>query len=799
MPDATHEPGEVSGEGQGRLIDFPRERGAGLLPQNNLPLQLTSFVGREPEVADLEKLLAGDVRLLTLTGPGGCGKTRLAISAASRLAGGFEDGVWWVGLASLSDPALVPQAVAQALGLREAPGRSPTVALLEHLKSRTVLLVLDNCEHLVQSCAALADTLLRSCPRVRILATSRETLGIVGERAWLVPSLVLPEPGQQPSIEKMRQSEAISLFAERARAVVPTFELNEHNAPAVARVCRMLDGMPLAIELAAARVRVLSVEQISSRLQDSFALLTGGSRTAMPRQRTLKAAIDWSYELLSEEERVLLRRLSVFAGGFTLGAAEEVCGDEGIEEDDVLDLLSHLVEKSLVLVVKRDDETRYRLLETVRQYGREKLEESGEEPDVRRHHAEFYLELAERVEPMINGKDRGFWLDRLDAEHDNLRAALAWSREEGKDEVGLRLAGSLSWFWYHREYWSEWRRWLDGALAIRDGDGGSRRTSARAKALSGGGFLAWMQGDQATARAQLEESVALWREVGDKQGLAQALRFLSGSFESQGDYAAARPLAEESVGLFREGEDRFGLGITLSRLGITALAQGDHAAARAALEEGVEICREIDDDWALALALRNLGIGAFREGDDEEAVTRLAESLAVLQETGNPLYMQNLELLAAAVAMQGNERLAALLFGAAEALREAVGAFVLPLYRAEYDRGVAAARAGLTEATFNAAWREGRAMTPEQAVEYVLSIQEAAPDLSKDTTVSPLLSAREVEVLVLVAEGMTDPQVAERLYLSPRTVGQHLRSIYRKLGVPSRAAAATEALQRGLI
>jgi DNA-binding CsgD family transcriptional regulator len=281
--------------------------------------------------------------------------------------------------------------------------------------------------------------------------------------------------------------------------------------------------------------------------------------------------------------------------------------------------------------------------------------------------------------------------------------------------------------------------------------------------------------------------------------LAQALRFLSGSFESQGDYAAARPLAEESVGLFREGEDRFGLGITLSRLGITALAQGDHAAARAALEEGVEICREIDDDWALALALRNLGIGAFREGDDEEAVTRLAESLAVLQETGNPLYMQNLELLAAAVAMQGNQRRAALLFGAAEALREAVGAFVLPLYRAEYDRGVAAARAGLTEATFNAAWREGRAMTPEQAVEYVLSIQEAAPDLSKDTTVSPLLSAREVEVLVLVAEGMTDPQVAERLYLSPRTVGQHLRSIYRKLGVPSRAAAATEALQRGLI
>jgi len=435
-------------------------------------------------------------------------------------------------------------------------------------------------------------------------------------------------------------------------------------------------------------------------------------------------------------------------------------------------------------------------LETVRQYAREKLEESGEEPDVRRHHAEFFLELAERVEPLINGKDRELWLGRLDAEHDNLRAALGWSREEAEGETALRLSGALSWFWYHREYWSEWRSWLDGALAIREEAGGASRTAARAKALSGGGFLAWMQGDQDTARSQLEESVALWREVGDKQGLAQALRFLSGSFESQGDYAAARPLAEESVELFREGEDRFGLGITLSRLGITALAQGDHAAARAALEEGVQICREIEDDWALALALRNLGIGALREGDLEVAVARLAESLTVLQETGNPLYMQNLELLAAAVSMRGDHRRAALLFGAAEALREAVGAFVLPLYRAEYDRGVAAARTGLDDTTFQAAWSEGRAMTPEGAVEHALGTEEAAPASANDAA---LLSAREVEVLVLVAEGLTDPQVAERLYLSPRTVGQHLRSIYRKLGVPSRAAAAREALQRGLI
>jgi predicted ATPase/DNA-binding CsgD family transcriptional regulator len=781
------------GNRSSRVVDFPGSRSPKPVP-NNLPLELTSFIGREREVAEVEGLLA-DHRLLTLTGSGGSGKTRLGVAVANDLMGGFEDGAWFVELASLSDPDLVPQEAASVLGVRERPERPLTETVVEHLRAKKLLLVLDNCEHLVEACAALAEALLRACPKIHILATSREALGIAGESAWLVPSLLLPGPKQLPPIEELRRYEALRLFTERARAVASSFELTEHNAPMVARLCRRLDGMPLAIELAAARVRVLSVEQIFSRLEDSFALLTGGSRTALPRQRTLRAAIDWSYELLSEKEQILLRRLSVFAGGFTLEAAEEVCSGEGIESEEVLDLLTSLVDKSLVLVAEHSEEARYRLLQTVRQYAREKLEESGEQPDLRRRHAGFFLKLAEGVEPKINGKDRELWLGRLDAEHDNLRAALAWSREEAEGETALRLSGALSWFWYHREYWSEWRRWLDGALAVRESSGGSRWTAARAKALSGRGFLAWMQGDQDTARSKLEESVALWREVGDKQGLAQALRFLSGSFESRGDYAAARPLAEESVRLFREGEDAFGLGITLSRLGITALAQGDQAAAQAYLEEGVAICREIDDDWALALALRNLGIGALREGDQDEAVARLAESLSVLKDTGNPLYMQNLELLAAAVSMRGGQRRAALLFGAAEALREAVGAFVLPLYRAEYDRGVATARAGLDEAAFGAAWSEGRAMTSDEAIEYALKTEEP-PASPKDTAG---LSERELEVLRLVAEGLTDPQVAERLYLSPRTVSWHLRSIYRKLRVPSRAAAARAAIERSLI
>jgi predicted ATPase/DNA-binding CsgD family transcriptional regulator len=794
MPETPQRPAPKNTAGDpGSVVEFPGtpERGR---PPNNLPLRLSSFIGRGREVAEVETMLS-DHRLLTLTGPGGAGKTRMAIEVASEVVDAFRDGAWLAELASLSDPDLVAQAVAQALGVREAPGRPLIGALLEHLEGREALLVLDNCEHLIDACATLADALLRSCPDLRILATSREALSIAGERTWPVPPLSSPDSHDLPPVQDLRSYEAIGLFAERARAVVPTFELMESNAPAVARLCRILDGMPLAIELAAARVRVLSVEQISSRLEDSFALLTGGSRTALPRQRTLGAAIGWSYELLGKEEQVLLGELSVFAGGFALESAESVCSGEGIEEHEVLDLLTSLVDKSLVHVSEQGGDARYRLLETVRQYGRERLQKSGTEPDIRRRHADFFLRFAERAEPRINGKERELWLARLDAEHDNLRAALAWTQESVEAEMGLRLAGALSWFWYHREYWSEWRRWLDGTLAIRETAGYPGQTAARAKALSGGGFLAWMQGDQVLARSQLEESVALWREVGDKQGLAQALRFLSGSFESRGDYAAARPLAEESVKLFREGEDTFGLGITLSRLGITALAQGDYEVARAALEEGVEICRSIEDDWALALALRNLGIGALRESKHEEAVARLAESLGVLKETGNPLYMQNLELLAAAVSMRGDHRRAAILFGAAEALRDAVGAFVLPLYRAEYDRGLAAARAGLNEATFSAAWSEGRAMTPGEAIEYTLRTDEP-PASSKETAG---LSERELEVLRLVAEGLTDAQVARELYLSPRTVGWHLRSVYRKLGVPSRAAAAKAAVERSLI
>src|SRR5918997_3914016 len=377
MPDASPPLGDTRGGNKSPVVAFPRIRSPERLLSNNLPLQLTSFVGREREIAEARDLLA-EQRLLTLTGPGGCGKTRLALKAAAELAERFEDGVWLVELASLSDPALVPQTVAFALGMREQPGRLLTDTLSEYLELKKMLLVLDNCEHLVEACAQLAEALLRACPNLRILATSREALGITGETGWLVPSLSLPDPRYLPPVDELPRYEAARLFIERAAAMLPTFELTDRNAAAVARLCRGLDGIPLAIELAAARVKVLSVEQIAERLHDRFRLLTLGSRTALPRHRTLRATIDWSHDLLSEEEKVLFRRLSVFVGGFALGAAEAVCVGEDLEENEVLDLLSHLVDKSLVVMQERGGGMRYGLLETVRQYGREKLEESGE-------------------------------------------------------------------------------------------------------------------------------------------------------------------------------------------------------------------------------------------------------------------------------------------------------------------------------------------------------------------------------------------------------------------------------------
>ena len=800
MPDATHDPREISGEGRGRLMDFPHGRGSGLPPQNNLPLQLTSFVGRGREVADLETLLAGEARLLTLTGPGGCGKTRLALSAAARLAGGFEDGVWWVELAPLSDPALVPQAVASAIGVREAPGRSPTEALLEQLESRKTLLVLDNCEHLVQCCADLVDTLLRSCPSVRVLATSRETLGIVGERAWLVPSLALP--GQQSSIEEMRQSEAISLFVERAQAVVSTFELTEHNAPAVARVCRMLDGMPLAIELAAARVKVLSVEQISSRLQDSFALLSGGSRTALPRQRTLKAAIDWSYELLSEIERILLGRLSVFAGGWTLEAAEDVGSGGGIERDEVLDLLAHLVDKSMVVSeAGAEGALRYGMLEPVRQYGEQKLEESGEAARVRKRHAEYYLALAEEAEPELKGARQAQWLGRLERDRGNLRSALGWSSESGNAELGLRLAGALERFWWARGHLSEGRRWLEMGLA----GSGESPAAARAQALNEAGWLALWQDDLERAVEFLEESVGLFKELEDEIGIATSLTNLGHAVLHQDDKERLKALCREAETLRERFVDRWAIAELLIFLGMAALYEGDHQRAVALLEESMASFRDLEDTQRVTICVTYLWMAALEGGDHERAAALLDEDFRRLQRLEIKPRIQiydGLMGLAMLAATGGRPARATRLCGAAETLREAINLSLLIWDHTptNYETQLNTARSRLDEAAWETAWSEGRTMSPEAAVEYALSNEEKPDSSPPSTTSYPAgLSAREVEVLKLVAKGLTNAQIAKELFISPRTVDRHLNSVYRKVGVSSRVAAARFASEHGLL
>jgi non-specific serine/threonine protein kinase len=684
-------------------------------PRPNVPLPLTRFIGRTRELAEVKRLLRL-TRLLTLTGPGGCGKTRLALHLAADLAEEFPDGVWFVELASLADPALVAQTVAALWGIREAADHPLTETLADTLRNKQALLILDNCEHLVAACAEVTAILLPRCPELRIMATSRESLNVAGETVWLVPSLSLPDPQHAPSLEDLRQSEAIRLFLDRAAAVAPTFTLTPHNAQAVAAVCQRLDGIPLALELAAARVKVLSVAQIAERLQVGFRLLTTSSPTAIPRHQTLRATIDWSYSLLTKAERVLFRRLAVFAGGFSLEAVEAVCAGSGLERDEILEVLARLVDKSLVVGVEQGAQMRYRLLETMRHYGQEQLHSSAELATLQERHSAFFLRVAEAIEPKLHTAERQVWQPDLEREYDNLRAALAWSQTvEGHHEPGLRLAGALWWFWFHRGFWSEGRRWLEDLLASEPGP-----AEARAKAVLGAGWLAFAQDDLVQARAHLEESVRLWRKAQEIHGLGYALTFLSQVVQVQGDHRLGRSLAEEGLALLRESGDAFGLCIALIDLGNVLRAEDD-ALAQPWYEEAILLLRKTGDAWALAMPLRHLGDAAFRRGDTEQAIALYQESLTLCKQTGEKWFTsRGFENLAGVIGMQGDFQRAARLFGAAEALREVIGAPVMAYYRPHYERTLAAVRAGLDEASFTRAWAEGRAMTLEQAFAYAL-------------------------------------------------------------------------------
>jgi len=643
-------------------LELPIRRAS---PRHNLPAQVTPFVGREKELVQIRQCLA-EHRLVTLTGSGGIGKTRMAIQAASEVVAEYPQGVWLAELAPVADPRLVPQAVAAVWDVREEQGRPLQVTLADYLREKTLLLVLDNCEHVIDASSQLAGTLLQRCPGLRILATSREASGVAGEFAVRVPSLSLP-PAGPISRETLEGSEAVRLFVSRAGNALPGFELTDANAAAVEQVCRRLDGVALALELAAARIRALRVEQIAARLDDAFHLLTGGSRTALPHQQTLRATIDWSHALLSDAERACFRRLAVFSGGWTLAAAEAVCAGEGVQAFEVLDLLAQLGNKSLVVIDREPgQEARYRLLETIRQYAWAKLQEASEQEQSRIQHLEYYCRLAQEVEPKLYGAQQLEGLAQLDAEQSNIRAALEWGLEN-RPEAGAQLAGAMFWYWHLRSLWADGYAWLQRALAVTGGGSGP----LRALLLSRAGYLAWSLRDTNRVVPYCEESIALYRELGDQEGMAFALATL-GFFASSHhtDRERWRTLWQESLDLYRQAGDRWGCRHVLGALGLaSAMEQPEYSSA--CWQESLALARELGVPDGIAWALYGLGVHAFLQGDDERAMALFTEELPLSRAIRQPsLILQSLFYMEMAALRQGEFEQAKAL--AREALEEEI-------------------------------------------------------------------------------------------------------------------------------
>jgi predicted ATPase/DNA-binding CsgD family transcriptional regulator len=821
--------------------------------QSTLPAYLTTLIGRERELQEVYDLLRRpEVRLVTLTGPGGVGKTRLGVQTATDMQDKFPDGVAFVSLASIHDPTLLLPSIVQTLGLQEVEAQPLLELLVAYLRGKHLLLLLDNFEQIVTAASALVE-LLAVCPELKIVVTSRTMLRVRGEYECAVPPLAFPTHTSPPSSESVSQYAAITLFLQRTQAINPNFQITHENAQIMTRICARLDGLPLAIELAAARTKLLPPEALLARLAHRLPLLSGGARDLPARQQTLRSTIKWSYDLLDVGEQWLFRRLSVFEGGCTLQAVEAVCSNEITEAVEVLDLAASLIDHSLLRQVERAGESpRLLMLETIREYGRESLAARGEIEEVKQAHADYYLAFAEEAELHLASAEQGQWTARLEKDHDNLRAALSWLLGQGEQEEALRMAGALWRFWLMRGHLSEGRQWLEKALAGSEGIS----PVARAKALNGAGILANYLGDHRQAKRRCEESLTLSRNLASqvpgekayKQAVADALKGLALIARNENDYAATRTFYEESLALLKELGDTWGAAEALLGLGnaaayfqgddaraailaeqslsafralgyqpgiansiglLTQLARnrGDYAAAFALAEEGLALHRAMGDRRGTARALYASGAIASFQHNYPLACSRYEESLALFRELGEKWFIAAcLDGLAGVYTVQKQTKWAVLLLGAAAALRETIGSSLPPTFRLSYERTMAAARTQLGEEAFAAAWAEGRTMPLEQLIEawetatlHELNITgmgasaETSPGLPDD------LSMREVEVLRLVAQGLTNAQVADRLVISTRTVNAHLRSIYSKLEITSRNQVIRYAIDHRLL
>lgn len=774
----------------GRLL----RRGGAL---HNLPVELTSFVGRAHELEELQNLLAG-TRLVTLTGIGGAGKTRLALKLAAAVAADYPEGVWLVALGPILEESLLSQAVASVLDVRERSGESLDASLSRHLRDRRALLVLDGCEHLVDACARLVGLMLGSGHQLTVLTTSQEALRVPGEVIWRVPSLSLPASDGAAGVSRLMESEAVRLFAERAALVQPGFTLVEQNGPVIARICRRLDGLPLAIELAAAQIRLMPPNELELRLQDRFRLLTGGSRTALARHQTLRATVDWSYDHLDAAERALFRRLAVFSGTFDLEAAEAVCGGPPVPPD-VLGCLSRLVDRSMVGVQDGAGAMgRYHLLETLRQYGQERLTDSGDE-NVRRRHAEYYGALARKGSDGLVGTAQSASLAGLELDQDNLRAALTWALGSDQD-LALQVAAALGPYWYIRGSLTEGHEWLAAATAAN-----SAPSPTLARALTHAGWVAYWQGDYERSRALAEQGLAVARDLGDPMETARAVNLLGGVLHiADEDFEGARRCYAEAYDIRLRLNDRWGIASSLNNLALAEYDAGDYETAETLMQEALTQVDALGDRRARANALDSLARIVLERGKYAEARRYHSECLALAQELGDKVDSADaLDGLARVAVAEGDPGRALTVAGAAHALRDRIGYETPKPWRRRLQNSIDAARAALTPKVAIETWELGLKLSEQEAVLLALSPSGVRHDSSShpagEGRGGGLLTPREREIAALIAAGLSNKQVAARLKIAERTAEAHVEHIRTKLDVHSRAHIASWATQNGLV